>query len=417
MNNFREIRARLYRIQNGGGERKRHLQNYPCPSEVSSTNTLLGHDDTDVYSDLNCGEGEDSDFPSSEEKNIEIDPEEDEIYHFDDFDADSSIVPKDTDSTKISKGLQLQSEKPEYDLEAQNDSSVGTPQDVKNYNVVEHGATVQQSIHSSNENLDGVVISQYLTLPPLQSSGTINISQTISIPTSNWTYRTDSKNKPHDMVTQSENFRYHDNLSDSNQDTNQIAALKGNKKYSDYIGSEAAFKRKFDFGFEGFSFNPFSKPSLVVRPAEENISREVEKRFNAWLSSSPYAIWVTKVKCRSPFAMCKYNNCQHKFNLSENCTSSNIARHLKRQHNRDYELFSKYLSTKQPVLESFSYVDSNQPKPIPFTKKFLQFLSLNHSKLRILNMFIEGFIPFSAIEMEGMRDMFNLFNTAGLPII
>lgn len=417
MNNIREIRARRYRIQNGGGERKRHLQNYPCPSEVSSTNTLVGHDDTDVYSDLNCGEGEDSDFPSCEEKNIEIDPDEDETYDFDDFDADSSIVPKDKDSTKIPKGLQLQSEKPVYNPEAQNDSSVGTPQDVKNCKIVEHGATAQQSIRSSNEKLNGVVISQNLTLPPLQSSDTINISQTISIPTSNWTYGTDSKNKPHDMVTQSENFRYHGNLSDSNPDTNQIAAPKGSKKHSDYIGSEAAFKRKFDFGFEDFSFNPFSKPSLVVRPAEDNISSEVEKRFNAWLSSSPYAIWVTKVKCGSPFAMCKYNKCQHKFNLSEDCTSSNIARHLKQQHYRDYELFSKYLSTKQPALESVSYVDSNQPKPIPFNKKFLQFLSDNHSELRILNMFIEGFIPFNAIELEGMKDVLSVLDDIGLPII
>ena len=277
---------------------------------------------------------------------------------------------------------------------------------------------MQQSIRSSSVNEHGTAISQELN-GSLQYTGTVNIIQTISIPSSNWDYSGSSKNKLHDTFLQPSDFHGYGSSSDSdrNIDSKSTAIQRSETHANEYLRSEAAFKRKFNFGFEDFSFNPFSKPFLVMGPGEDNIRGQVEKRFNAWLSSSPYAIWVTKVKDESPFAVCKYEKCEHRFTLDGNPTSSNIVRHLRRQHNRDYELFRKRLVNEQRVLDSFPTVHSSQSKPIAFTKKFLQFLSLNHSKLRILNMFIEGFIPFSMIEAEGMKDVLSVFSTAGLPII
>ncbi|QEU61072.1 hypothetical protein KDRO_D07700 [Kluyveromyces lactis] len=414
MYNFRERRARDYKELNGGVRRKQRLQNDSCPSEVSSVNTLVD-DDAGAYSDSNCGEDEDPHFSSCEE-NIEIDAEEEEGEP--DVDDDVLTVGGSTKSTSITTEPQSESEKCIFNIETQNDSSVENPQNANNCKVAKQGTAMQQSIRSSTVNEHGTVISQEMNGPPLQHTGAINISQSISIPSSNWAYPTNLKNKPHDASLQPDDFHHYNSSSDSDQSINQTSAMKRSETHAnDYIRSEAAFKRKFEFGFEDFSFNPFNKPSLVTRTREDNISGEVEKRFNTWLSSSPYAIWVTKVKDKSPFAVCKYDNCQHRFTLGGNPTSSNIVRHLRRQHNRDYELFGKRLASKQRVLDSFPTVHSSKSKPIPFTKKFLQFLSLNHSKLRILNMFIEGFIPFSMIELEGMKDILSVFSTAGLPII
>ncbi|CDO95904.1 unnamed protein product [Kluyveromyces dobzhanskii CBS 2104] len=241
-----------------------------------------------------------------------------------------------------------------------------------------------------------------MNVPPLQHTFAVKISQIISIPSSKWAYSTNPKNKRQDASVQTGNFHHHSSSGDLDQIVNPeyTTTHRSGALCNEYIRSEAAFKRKFDFGFDDFSFNPFSKPFLVMGPGEDNIRGQAEKRFNAWLSSSPYAIWVTKVKDESPFAVCKYDKCEHRFTLDGNPTSSNIVRHLGRQHNHDYELFRKRLVNEQRVLDSFPTVDSSQSKPIAITKKFLQFLSLNHSKLRILNMFIEGFIPFSMIEAE-----------------
>lgn len=72
MYNLRERRTRYFKEQNGVVRRKQRSQGDSCLSEVSSVNTLVDDDDDEgVYSDSNCGEGEDPHFSSCEE-NSEI---------------------------------------------------------------------------------------------------------------------------------------------------------------------------------------------------------------------------------------------------------------------------------------------------------------------------------------------------------
>ena len=108
MYNLRERRTRYFKQQNGVVRRKQRSQGDSCLSEVSSVNTLVDDDDDEgVYSDSNCGEGEDPHFSSCEE-NTEMYPKDDDD---DDDDDDAGEI---TNSKSIPTEPQNESEKPMF---------------------------------------------------------------------------------------------------------------------------------------------------------------------------------------------------------------------------------------------------------------------------------------------------------------
>ena len=169
-----------------------------------------------------------------------------------------------------------------------------------------------------------------------------------------------------------------------------------------HLMSESAFKKKFGFGFEGFSMNPFDKPHFSMGVDALFIHRLDETKFNSWLSSSPYVVWVTKVKDKSPYATCKFDKCEHRFTLHGNPTSSNIVRHLKRKHSIDYERFQAGLANanKEKSPGKSNAQDGRDISESMFlgrlTTKFQEFLTINADALRELNELIAGLIPFSS---------------------
>lgn len=139
-------------------------------------------------------------------------------------------------------------------------------------------------------------------------------------------------------------------------------------------------------------------PNVDLKTSKQEVDEKCVGKFDKWLNTSPYGIWVTKFAAKQPHAECKYRHCCQKFNYDLNSTSSNIIKHLKRHHKLDYDLFSKKFLNSHRALASFSNVLSPQWKPFPLRKELIAFSWTYKSKLRQLNFFVATIAPFSAAE-------------------
>ncbi|SCV01976.1 putative transposase of the Rover1 hAT-like family [Lachancea mirantina] len=299
--------------------------------------------------------------------------------------------------------------------------SAGVRQIVKETSAANVATTVVQTAQiPAAGSQEKPIVSQEVSGRTLQRNGATTISQSITLPTQNWTMPANSKNKQHDSCLQSSQYLHcssSDESDDDNSDLNSRISARKVIKERAFPNSEPAFKKRFGFGFEAFSLNPFSKPSLVVNSSLNDADTQVIEKFNIWLLSSPFQIWVTKVGDNPPYAICKFDNCRRKFTFQGNSTSFNIAKHLKRQHEADYELYQKILRRSQRTLESSSSASSNHEGPSGLTKRLLQFLSVHKLTLSQLNVFIEGFIPFSLVESHAMGVFLKSLNTSDCPTL
>ncbi|SCV05731.1 putative transposase of the Rover1 hAT-like family [Lachancea nothofagi CBS 11611] len=404
MYNLREKRRRDYKELNNGLWKKQNLQSTPSLSDVSSADTLVSEslqslssheelidDNEALLSDDGCEQTDEDEGLISEHEQGHV----------------SSEVPNETDPQRGRSHIQADST---------TDLAVSARQTYNRGSSEDSTPAISQTLQiPSSTYANEPIICQNMSGQPLQRAKTATINQTITIPTHDWIYPSGPKRSVHDSSLQPEHFYHHSGSSDSDeQHTTRLNDDSFRSVLEDQGPKpERAFIEKFGFDFEEFSINPFAKPSISGSTQQIGISNQDKKRFETWLTTSPWRIWVTKVYSQHPFALCKFDKCEHRFTLHGNPTSSNIIRHLKRQHNNDYELFFTGLKGKQKTLEAFSAVRTIVSKPFPFAKRFLKFLSLNNSKLHLLNVFIEGFIPFSLVESQGFRLLLDNYNSVG----
>lgn len=168
---------------------------------------------------------------------------------------------------------------------------------------------------------------------------------------------------------------------------------------------EERFGKKFGFGFDEFSMNPLDKPNIDPGADRTLLGKEYSEKFDVWLKSSPYGVWVTKYTAKEPYAVCKYKNCGHLFSYEGNPTSSNIITHLRRNHRHDFELFQRKVNGIQPELSEFKGVLSINKKPFPIRRELTSFMFSNRLKISQLNLFIETIIPFSTAEAPAFRQL------------
>lgn len=112
--------------------------------------------------------------------------------------------------------------------------------------------------------------------------------------------------------------------------------------------------------FKQLTMNLCLLPNVDLKASKQEVDEKYVGKFDKWLNTSPYGIWVTKFAAKQPYAECKYRHCCQKFNYDLNSTSSNIIKHLKRHHKLDYDLFSKKFLNSHRALASFSNVLSPQ---------------------------------------------------------
>ncbi|SCV04238.1 putative transposase of the Rover1 hAT-like family [Lachancea nothofagi CBS 11611] len=402
MYHLRAKRRRDYKDLTNGLWKKQNLQSTPSLSEVSSADTLVSEslqylsshevllDDNEAFSsDDGCEQTEEDEGPVSKHEQGHVHPEE----------------PNEAD---IQRGQsQIQAE-PTTDL------AISARQSYNRGSSEDSTRVICQTLQiPSSTYVNEPIICQNMSGQTLQRVKTATINQTITIPIHGRIYPSGRKRNVYDSSLQPEHFYHHSGSSHSDE---QHTTRLNNDSFSSTLEgpeSERAFIEKFRFDFEEFSINPFAKPSISGSTQQIDIGDQDKKKFETWLTTSPWRIWVTKVYSQHPFALCKFDECEHRFTFHGNPTSSNIIRHLKRQHNNDYELFFKGLKGKQKPLETFSAVRTIVSKPFPFAKRFLKFLSLNNSKLHLLNVFIEGFIPFSLVESQGFRLLLDNYNSLG----
>lgn len=262
---------------------------------------------------------------------------------------------------------------------------------------VDHSVCIPQN---SQENT--VIVSQNMSGRSLRRLGTSTIQQIVNFPAENLTYGP----RRHDMSLQSEQFYSH-NHSDSTDsgEEQRDQNVFGNDGDSESSSAEESFKKKYRFGFEDFSMNPFEKPDVATNTERTHLGDLPSEKFNAWLKTSPYGIWVTKYAASEPYAICKYADCEHLFTYEGNPTSSNIIAHLRRKHDQDFELFQKKLKTVQPQLSEFKSVLSLNSKPFRYRRELINFMSANELRINQLNLFIETIIPFSTAEAPAFRKL------------
>ncbi|SCU92155.1 putative transposase of the Rover1 hAT-like family [Lachancea sp. 'fantastica'] len=69
------------------------------------------------------------------------------------------------------------------------------------------------------------------------------------------------------------------------------------------------------------------------------------------------------------------------------------------------------LNGERPCIDDYAVINSTTSKPHRFTKRFLEFLSLNDFNLQLLNIFIDGFIPLSFVEARSFQSFIHSFGT------
>lgn len=258
------------------------------------------------------------------------------------------------------------------------------------------------TIPSSSSKDTVAVVSQNLSGRSLQRLGTSTIHQIINFSADDLRYGP----KPHDKSLRPEQFYSHDH-SDSTQesdDQDDQYSTKENGQY-DPCRAEEDFRKKYRFGFDEFSMNPFTKPSVATKADRNLLGDRFSEKFGVWLKNSPYGVWVTKHAAEEPYAVCKYGNCERLFSYEGNPDSSNIIAHLRRNHKHDFELFQTKLGKLQPKLSEFRSVLSQNRKPFPFRRELIHFMTANELKINQLNLFIETIIPFSTAEAPAFKKL------------
>ncbi|QLL31758.1 hypothetical protein HG536_0B06240 [Torulaspora globosa] len=268
----------------------------------------------------------------------------------------------------------------------------GTPMDI------DQRVSLPQESHQNF-----IVVSQNLSGIPVPGLGTITIQQIVKFPTNNLAYGP----RHHDMAPQPERLhnRIPSDLTGSSEGRISRTATDESDKGA-ALSSEKEFKSKYKFGFDEFSINPFDKPD-VASATEQTLSERDQEKFERWLKTSPYRIWVTKYAAPEPHAICKYGDCGHVFTFKGNSTSSNIIVHLRRNHRHDFELFDRKLKGIQLQLSDFNESLSINEKPFGFRLELINFLCANELIINQLNLFIEAFIPFSTAEAPAFRKLLN----------
>lgn len=151
--------------------------------------------------------------------------------------------------------------------------------------------------------------------------------------------------------------------------------------------------------------NPFEKLDIATTTERTSLRDRPPEKFAAWLKMSPYGIWVTKYAASEPYAICKYDDCEHLFTYEGNPTSSSIIAHLRRNHEQDFYLFQNKLKTVQPQLSKFESVFSLNNKPFRYRRELINFMSANQLRINQLNLFIETIIPFSTAEDPAFKKL------------
>ncbi|CEP63182.1 putative transposase of the Rover hAT-like DNA transposon [Lachancea lanzarotensis] len=171
---------------------------------------------------------------------------------------------------------------------------------------------------------------------------------------------------------------------------------------------ESMFRKRYSIDFDEYSMNPCKIPNLNYKSNETASDEVLAKKFESWLSTSPFRIWFTKHSGNKLYAQCKYDHCRKTFSFSRNRNSSGMVKHLETNHSSDYEKFNSQINSKQNELTNTDNFGFEARKPFKFCTSFIDFYKSKPIVIKELDFFVENLLPFNSVESQSFRDLIGL---------
>ncbi|CUS24996.1 putative transposase of the Rover family [Lachancea quebecensis] len=214
----------------------------------------------------------------------------------------------------------------------------------------------------------------------------------------------------HDSTLQSESPYDHVTSERSESDISCCSLNEGSQDvlHQKMKRLESLYRNQYSINFDEYSINPCKIPNENYESNETVSDEVVAKKFESWLSTSPFNIWFIKYSGKEPYARCKYDHCCKEFNFSTNPTSFNLIKHLKTNHNFDYKKFYSKIDPKKHDLRSKKKYYSEAQKPFTLCASFVEFHKRKSTMIKELNFFVDNLLPFSLVESQSFRDILSL---------